>query len=732
MSGFAGIIRFKGPPLTPEDLDYLKKMSHRLRYRGPHHEKIVQYDSNAAFVFRSSLSLLPAIEQPPIKGLSGNLCLMVSGEIFNHQSIKTKLTPDYAYKTPIGAEVVLPLYLKNGLDFASDLIGGYAISLWDNQKNRLILVRDPIGVKPLFYSITAKGHLIYGSEIKALLGHPDCSSELDWVASLMRPQSYDNLSYPFSSGFKNIKRVDPGSMLVCDNAEGVLKQHQWWSLKRDINKNDKRSKKEVIGGYFDLLREAVHMQTPTDGEAALSLSGGIDSVSVAAFAREVAPIRTFTIHNLSTFYNQDVKYAHEAARYLNLPNHQLYFPWQQKAVDYNTFKEVAWAAEMPINAEQIFKYTMNKKIKENFPHIKILLMGQGSDEFNGGFTNSWIERFNPSFPEEEMTWEDFVKAIQTSQKYGRLKWMDPSINPYNKYFNEKFAAVDRLDPMQYYHEFHRKQVEGYNLWHEDRNSASNSLENRAPFLDHRIVEYLANVPKELHKELFFKKQIIRDAMEPLLPELFRYRPKVYCFAGKAVRYTNRMMYHILADDDYYGLKESILDNSCIHDVIDKDEVLSQFKKLPNDPSYEGIDEIVALASLGLFAKWMVEGTESNHVKSLNPEIDWTTINNWTEDEADLALRMGTSNVDLNEQRVLEFNNDVVFLINSKNTGYFSVKGRLDYILDPVEKKTYIEFLKKIDGKKNVAAILSELNVHFSAIRVDLEEAMEYQLIVIKN
>lgn len=714
MSGLVGVISFKGPPLTKEDIHLLKKMGERLRFRAPFEDNIVQFDTKAAFLFRR----LSAEKRLLKKEADQTFHLMVNGETHNPNNQSN-------------LESILPLYLQKGLDFVKELIGMYAISLWDSKKSQLILARDPLGIKPLFYAITSKGHLIYGSEIKALLAHPDCPREVDWLASLVRPYFYENLDRPFSSGFKGINRVDPGSILLCDNFRGVLEKHQWWQLKRHDNNDDKREKKEVIEGYFNLLRDSVQRQLTPGKEVALSLSGGIDSVSVAALAREVAPLQTFTIHNYTGLVNEDVRYAHEASTYLKIPNHQLFFPWQENSIDYDTFKEVVWASEMPVNAEHIFKHILYKKIKENFPSIDTLLMGQGSDDFNGGYTDNWIEKINLDL--EENNWEAFIKSIQETEKKGRLLAINPNLQSYLGYLSKNFASIGSKDPMLYYHLFHINQVEGYNLWHEDRNSSINGLENQVPFLDHRIVEYLANIPKELQKDLFFRKEILREAMEPLLPEQFRYRPKGNCFAGKAVRYSDRTLYHILADNDFYGLKDSILDNPYADGIIDKDTLLKQFKKIPESPSYEGIEQILFIASLGLLARWAGDRSEPEHKSHLNPKIDWVNINDWSQDKHVLAIKMATVKQELTELTTMVFEEGVLFLINPvDNSGFFSLREKLEYILDPKEKRVYIEFLKKIDGKKNIASILAELKAQFVDVRADLEEAMEYRLLVIKN
>ncbi len=156
MCGIAGILKFKGPPLTPNEKFLLKKMGHRLKNRGPDDEKIYQDQDQLAFIFRR-LSIIDLEEgQQPLKDQKEQLIVMVNGEIYNYKQIKKDLTPNYPYKSASDCEVVIPLYQQKGLEFVKDLIGMFAIALWDKKKQCLILARDHLGVKPLFYTISSR------------------------------------------------------------------------------------------------------------------------------------------------------------------------------------------------------------------------------------------------------------------------------------------------------------------------------------------------------------------------------------------------------------------------------------------------------------------------------------------------------------------------------------------------------------------------------------------------
>lgn len=730
MCGIAGIIRFKGSPLVKrKELPTLKKMASTLRFRGPDDEEVV-FDPEVAFIFRR-LSIIDIVGgRQPFE--TKRLLVMCNGEIYNYKDLK-KQNP-YPYTSQSDCEVILPLYENHGADFLTQLNGMFAIALWDKKKGQVVLARDRLGIKPLFYTVTKKGHLIFGSEIKALLQHPDCDAELDLETNLIRKEIVFNLSVPLTSGFKNINSLPPGSRLVVDLKKETIREERWWELKFPQSKKDKRSANELIQEYGSLLQESVHMQLMSDVEVGLTLSGGIDSVAIAAFASQVKPIETFTIFNQSTFLNGEVESAFQAAKYLGLKNHRLYFPWQEPVITEDLFKEITWALELPMSTEHVFKFLLYKKIKQDFPNLKTLLMGQGSDEFNGGYGNIYISDQMPQLDEKHHAWPLFMGAMDAIEQRERLIQTSPYLLNLLPFLSPKFiderASFPKIDPWIYYQKQYIRNIDTYNLWHEDRSAAANQIENRVPFLDHRIVEFCASVPVERREEVFWQKNILRKSMEGRIPESLQNRKKVPFYYGLGQRYAFRTMYELIAQNDFALLKESILDNSNVKNKLNVDAVIQGFKSLPHNPTYDGVELFIELVSLGLWSSWV---KKRPNIEATETDLEWYPIKDWSKQKPKMERMLGVKSDNICGASILTFAKDYFLVINPSNSkSYIATEEILEFELDSKNKKNYIKLLELIDGKTNLNTLLKSVGIPLESVLPDLEEALEYGVLQIIN
>lgn len=723
MCGITGILRFKGPPLTQKDLHSLKAMGWRLRNRGPDDEQIFVDEDKVAFLFRRlSIIDLEGGKQPMLDS-TNQVALMVNGEIYNYQEIR-KRYPSYPFRSQCDSEVILPLYQKKQERLVEDLNGMFAIALWDKKEEKLFLIRDHFGVKPLFYTIDKKGHLLFASEIKALLAHPDCTRKLDWNSSLMRKgMGVMDLNQPLTSGFEDIVYLPAGSMLIVDQKEKKLETKKWWKLKFQ---EEALTEQQAIEGYRDLLQDAVQKQLMSDVEVGMALSGGIDSVAIATFAAKFMPIKTFTVLNLSTMQHGDAEAAALAAKFLGMPNYQLYFPWQDMKVSAELYKEAIYACEMPFDGEHLLKYVLYGHIKKSFPHIKTILLGQGSDEFNGGYCHLWIKMHFPEIPESKHDWELFWSAMQRQKKMGQIYCSRKFLQDFRHFFAENyFEHFKELDPWQYYQSLYLRNIVDYNVWHEDRNTAAHQLEDRVPFLDYRLVEYTTKIPKHLRPKLFWEKRILREALKPFLPKELVERPKVPFYKGVAERYTFRTLYDMMRANNNAFINEAIFDNPYVQEVLDIPYFRNSFEKIPECPSYETLENIASLASLGLLAKWARENTEIEAVENLN--LQWVDLETYGKEA--LAITLSTKK-NITEETILAFAPKVGLFFNAKKDAFFLIKD--EEILFTLEKEGMIAFIQKVDGKQTVKEILAHIPYKFSDILADLEEGVEYGVLQVLN
>ncbi len=443
MCGIAGILRLNHAPLGPETEAALRAMGQSIAYRGPDNEQLWQ-DGSLGTVFRRLSIVDVEGGRQPLFNEDRSLLLMVNGEIYNHRELRAQLKEPHQFRTRSDAEVILHLYEEQGSDFLSLLNGMFALCLWDMHQRKLLLARDRMGIKPLFYTFNQK-RLLFGSEIKALLAHPDCPREFDWETALsfnLVQQSVDN---PLPSFFKGIHYLPGGSLLIAEPETGEVREKRWWTLHIPSQEEfaaDDRSAAEIIQGYGDLLADSVRLRLMADVDIGLFLSGGIDSVSVAAFAANHQQLHTFSVLGQSTFENGDARSAHQAASHLGLPNHQVLFSWHDSPFTPEGWKSLLWISETPLcDAEKLYKFHLHRYARAVCPNLKVMLLGQGSDEFNGGYGPNYLAEHYPDRPEEERNWPLFMELLRDFEKTYLLSAGAKNTADYANLLNSGFLAA---------------------------------------------------------------------------------------------------------------------------------------------------------------------------------------------------------------------------------------------------------------------------------------------------
>ncbi|MCB1548231.1 MAG: asparagine synthase (glutamine-hydrolyzing) [Hyphomicrobiaceae bacterium] len=289
MCGIAGIVcTSEAPAPTHGDIE---RMTASLVHRGP--------DGSGTWLGRGvalgqrRLSIIDLSEngRQPMASADGRLQLVCNGEIYNYQSLRQELSAaGQVFQSHTDVEVILPLYARHGDDVARHLVGMFAIGLWDEPRRRLLLVRDRIGEKPLYYAEKG-GRLAFASEIKALLTLPWIDREIDEEA-VCHLFAYQSLPAPYTI-YRGIRQLAPGEMLTWEN--GATRRARYWNL--DFSRpGPKWTERSALETYGRVMRDAVKGQLVADVPVGVMLSGGIDSTTIARFAKEQdASVRTFCI-----------------------------------------------------------------------------------------------------------------------------------------------------------------------------------------------------------------------------------------------------------------------------------------------------------------------------------------------------------------------------------------------------------------------------------------------------
>ncbi|MFD9007636.1 asparagine synthase (glutamine-hydrolyzing) [Streptomyces sp. NPDC059552] len=729
MCGLAGLARIDGTSLSGDADLLLRQMARAVAHRGPDEEELFRSGSVGMAFTRLSL-VDPAAGSQPLHSADGSLVLIANGEVYNHRELAAGLPSGTRFQTGSDCEVLVHLYQRDGLRFLDNVRGMFALVLWDRRKNQLIFARDRFGIKPLFYHRN-KQRIVFGSEMKALFQDGSCPRELDWEASLSDRglSALPSLSEAQpNTWFRGIELAPAGTILKIDLADGRTATHKYWDFPEFSSDSD-MSADEFVTSYGEILADSVRECETADVELGLFLSGGIDSVSVAALS-SIKP-RTFSALNGSTLVNGDSEYAFRAASTLGLNNHQIVLNTDDIPTA-DEWKQLLWLVESPqCSPATYYKREMYRYVKANFPEIKGMLLGAGSDEFNGGYSPTLSD--GQGYPE-------FLGGLRGMHLRERLAarpelgaWWDRSEHPIlrSEVLSRGLNGRER-EPYERYFRAKYQDVQQYNCWHEDRTAGGSGIEARVPFLDHRLVELVARVPHALRPQLIWDKRILRDAMRGRIPSGFVERPKGAFFYGDGIRHTYRTFARMIAQNDH-ALLEEALSGPEAKEFIDPDNFRATLRKLEESPGAGHVEFLVRLMNLGLLEqmaerlpKLPVDAEESAPPRDL-AIVDWDQELSQIEREV-----LPRRNLDLGS--VLHFADSVLVLSdkNETDSAYIVVDGEIQYVVSHQDDPAWFRLIGAIDGERTISALLHEAGCQEEDVADLITESRDLGILVISE
>ena len=492
------------------------------------------YLNNCAGLSHARLSIrdIARGNQPMVRRLpQGEYAIVYNGEIYNTDELLPALkAAGYPFETTSDTEVILYSYIHYGKEFVSLLNGIFSFAIWDGAKEELFLYRDRAGVKPLFYTLF-DNTLIFGSEPKALFTYPDFTPAIN-ENSLQEILSIGPARTSGNGVFANVKEVLPGHYL-CFSKEGLASRMYWDIPSREHRENYA----DTVERTGALVRDAITRQMVSDVPVCTFLSGGIDSSIVTAVAAHYMKEHGETLNTFSfDFTENDIYFQSNSFQperdlpYVNkmletCPTNHTYLECDQKTLYEMLFSAVD-AKDLPgmtdVDASLLYFCSLVAK------HNKVALTGECADEIFGGYP--WFYR--PELLNRDgFPWSDDISARTLFLSEDFYEGLHLKEYSYARY-QESLAKVPKLDS-DTPEEAKRRAVSYLNIkWfmqtlldRMDRTSMYSGLEARVPFADHRIIEYVFNVPWEMKFQNGVEKTLLRDACADLLPEALLHRKK---------------------------------------------------------------------------------------------------------------------------------------------------------------------------------------------------------------
>ncbi|MEK6749937.1 MAG: asparagine synthase (glutamine-hydrolyzing) [Pseudomonadota bacterium] len=563
MCGIVGIFNH-GAHGIPHSRDNIDAMLNEISHRGPDGKG--HYIDGPIALGHARLSIIDlAGGAQPIHNEDKSVWVVFNGEIYNYIELRRALEArGHRFYTRSDTEVLVHLYEDLGNNFVAELVGQFAIALWDSKASKLLLVRDHAGIAPLFYTQIG-GRFAFASEIKALLRVHGVDARLnahglDQLMTLWAPVSPNTV-------FENIYEVSPGHLLEIDMS-GQVKAYAYWQWRYPAEGDYLAgSERQLAGELRELLIDATRLRLRSDVAVGAYLSGGLDSSVTAALIKKYSdvPLRTFSIGfedaGLDETAYQQIMIKHLGAEHSHIRC--------SDADIAREFPSAIWHTESPLLRTAPVPMRMLSRLAREQGY-KVVLTGEGADEALGGydiFKENKIRQFWAKFPQSTRR-ASLLKRLYpyldlnqgTGRAYLQAFFGIGLDNPQQPFFSHlprwettgktkeffsatfkeriKISATKALDGMMpnensRWSAFNRGQfieaktlLSGYLLSSQgDRMLMASSVEGRFPFLDHRVIEFANRLPPRLKMKVLNEKYLLKAATQDLLPEAITARHK---------------------------------------------------------------------------------------------------------------------------------------------------------------------------------------------------------------
>ncbi len=536
MCGICGIVNLS-------DKSLLKKMTGVLEHRGPDDQGFYIDDNISLGNRRLSIIDLAGGHQP-ISNEDGSIWITFNGEIYNFQELRKELEGKHRFSTNSDTEVIVHLYEELGEKCVEELRGMFAFAIWDGRKKLLLLARDRLGKKPLYYAEVGDKFL-FASEIKSILQFPEIKREVETQAL----DYYLTLRYvpgPLTL-FKGIKKLMPGHIAIY--SKGKLQAKKYWDVKfSPLDKSDEYFFKK----FWDLFKESVRMRLISDVPLGVYLSGGLDSNAVLAAMTEInkeigngKKIETFTVGFDDPNYGE-LEYGRLSSEYFDTNPHEVKLSSDSTKI----LPEIVWHYDEPVtNVGSIPAYFLSEAAKK---HVTVVLTGEGGDELLAGYTQykkikrfekfsmpSAIKKFVANIPETNRRFSRYMKFLSAA---GELdKNFIFFVGDFDNQDKKKILSQDFLNQMpsrETINQLIKSYLDQQNadtisrvlyldikmslpddmLMKLDKMTMANSIESRAPLLDHVFVEFCATIPTRLKLNGDVSKFILRKTLAGKVPQ----------------------------------------------------------------------------------------------------------------------------------------------------------------------------------------------------------------------
>ena len=587
MCGICGILNLEKENHVNEEV--LKQMVFMLRHRGP--EEFGIYRDSKIGLGHARLSIIDLKSgRQPIHNEDKTIWIVLNGEIFNYVELKKELiSKGHQFYTQTDTEVIVHLYEEKGEDFLKSLNGQFSLALWDSKNRQLLLARDRVGIRPLFYT-EVDNSLIFGSEIKSIFIDRRVKREID-------PRGLEELftfwaTIPARTTFKYISELPPAHYLIVKGKRRFMKRYWDLTFSTNIAANFSRGEDDYSQRLLYLIKDAIGLRLRADVPVAAYLSGGLDSSFISALVKKHFNdnLQTFSVSFTDQNYDES-SFQQQMSTFLGTVHNEI------SCSSYDIGKvipDIVWHSESPlIRTAPAPLFLLSKLVRDK--GIKVVLTGEGADEILAGydlFREMKIRRFWAKYPASKRRplllkklyhylpdWprrasvflESFYKSTLSGTEktyYSHIpRWKTSS--QVKTFFSERMR--NELEGYDSISEFEKQLPKNFGCWdylakaqsieiisllsgnllssQGDRMMMAHSVEGRLPFLDHRVIEFCGELPSNLKLKILNEKYILKKIAKPFLPlsiiertkQAYRAPDSASFFGGKKLDYVEELL-----------------------------------------------------------------------------------------------------------------------------------------------------------------------------------------------
>jgi len=611
MCGICGKLNFDRSATVDPEL--LGMMLATIRHRGPDDDG-TYFSGQVALGFRR-LSIIDLNSgHQPLSNEDGSIWVVFNGEIYNYRELRKRLgDKGHVFKTQTDTEVLVHLYEEHGEDLVQELRGMFAFALWDDRHKRLLLARDRVGIKPLYYCLT-DNCLLFASEIKALLGDPEVRRDIN-------PDVIDRfLSFFYVPGeetlLKGVSKLLPGHYMTIQ--DGKAKIRQYWDLQFP-DPPDRRDFKRAEEELMSLLDETVRLHMISDVPVGFLISGGVDSSAMLSLAtgKTDQPISSYTVGFSEPGITDERPYARMAARAYGSDHHEMTI----SSSDFADFlPQYIWHMEEPVCEPPAVALYYVSKFARQF--VKVLISGEGGDEAFAGYSNYrnyvWFERLKTVLGPLDGAFSAGLSSLSQLTQSERIgKYATLAATPFESSVNKRHSLSvvanylqngpkrDLLSRMLYVDT--KTWLPDDLLIKADKMTMANSLELRVPLLDHKVLEFAASLPSSFKVHRFTTKYILKKTFGSRIPAEILQRKKTG-FPVPYARWLRTELKEWVHDIlfDRRTLERGYFERSQIERLVSEHQRTGNFSK-----------EVFSLVTLELWHRFFLE--ENQHLPSMSPK-----------------------------------------------------------------------------------------------------------------